>query len=82
MVDSTSEQPVQDSFAATMDVCYEVLLYLNSRMSKLKPGEVMEFLTPDPNAIDEIPAWCELRGYQFLSVAETESGQWRYLIQK
>lgn len=79
-----AENPT-DRFSSTMQVCYEILLYLNSRMGKLQPGEVLEFVTTDPGTQDEIPQWCELRGYTLLSVeqiAATPLEQWRYTIQK
>jgi TusA-related sulfurtransferase len=74
-----------DHFSSTLQVCYEILLYLNSRMVKLQPGEVLEFTTTDPGAQDEIPQWCELRGYTLLAreqVAAQPEPRWQYLIRK
>jgi TusA-related sulfurtransferase len=74
--------PPADHFSTTLEVCYEVLLYLNSRMAKLQPGEVLEFDTTDPGAQNEIPGWCDLRGYTLVSIEPISDTQWRYKIQK
>lgn len=77
----------QDLFTTPLDVCFEVLLYLHSRMAKLPDGAILEFTSPDPGAESEIAAWCDLRGFTLLSVeslSPSASGepQWRFLIQK
>lgn len=74
--------PPADTFASNMRVCYEVLLYLASRMAKLQSGDVFEFVTGDSNASEEIPSWCELRGYTLLSAEALSGEQWRFLIRK
>lgn len=78
----TELQSPSDSFASHLQVCYEVLLYLASRMMKLQPGEIFEFVTSDAGAVDEIPPWCDLHGYTLLSVEPQPDQQWRFLIRK
>jgi len=75
-------QMPQDTFSTHLKVCYEVLLYLNSRLAKLHSGDVLEFVSDDPNAVDEIANWCDLRGYSLLSVDALPTAQWRFLIRK
>ncbi len=71
-----------DSFATGLEICYEVLLYLSSRLARLKPGDVFEFTTSDPEAGDKIPPWCETRGYTLLSTQVLPDGRQRFLIRK
>ena len=71
-----------DTFSSNLAVFFEVLLYLASRMAKLQPGEVLAFDTSDPGALDEIPPWCDLRGYTLLESDTLPEGRWRFLIRK
>lgn len=72
----------QDTFASGLDVCYEVLLYLSSRLARLKPGETLEFITSAARAEDKIAAWCESRDYTLLASELLPDGRRRFLIQK
>jgi TusA-related sulfurtransferase len=71
-----------DTFASGLQICYEVLLYLSSRLSRLKPGEVLEFISDDPEAADKIPEWCDARDYTLLRQEPLLDGRTRFLIQK
>ena len=70
------------SFATTLEICYEILLYLSSRMSKLASGEIFEFITNDPGASEKITAWCEVREFVLLADDMLPDGRHRFLIQK
>jgi TusA-related sulfurtransferase len=72
----------KDSFATGLEICYEVLLYLSSRLARLAPGETLEFITSDPEADDKIPPWCEARGYTLLSTQRLANGRQAFLIRK
>lgn len=71
-----------DSFASNIEICYEILLYLSSRLAKLAPGETLEFITGDPGANEKIPEWCEARAYTLRSSHLLPDGRWHFLIQK
>ncbi len=76
-----SEQP-DDTFATGLPVCYELLLYLSSRLARLEPGETLEFIADDPEANDQIPPWCEARHYSLLDSETLSDGRRRFLIRK
>jgi len=84
MPGTASGTPVEpdDTFASGLQICYEVLLYLSSRMMKLKPGDVLEFITDDPDADAKIPPWCDLREYTLLDSQPLPNGRRRFLIRK
>jgi TusA-related sulfurtransferase len=71
-----------DSFTTDMNVCYEVLMYLAGLMNKLPEGDVLEFITSDPNAEAEIRPWIELREYTLVSVDTQPDGKKRFLIRR
>jgi TusA-related sulfurtransferase len=82
--DSGEKQPqaITDHFASNLEICYEILLYLASRMARLKPGERFEFVTGDVSAVEKIPDWCEMRGYTLLESGPSADGRQRFVIQK
>ncbi len=71
-----------DTFASRLEICYEVLLYLSSRLARLRPGETLEFITTDPGAGEKIPSWCEMRGYTLLSSQVLPDGRHQFLIRR
>ncbi len=75
-------QEAQDSFDSNLPVCYEVLLYLASRMHKLEPGETLEFITGDTSAANRIAEWCDMRGYTLLTHDKAQDGRLRFVLQK
>jgi TusA-related sulfurtransferase len=79
---SSSADAPQDTFASGLEICYEVLLYLSSRLNRLKQGDVLEFVTSDPQAGDKIPGWCDVRGYTLLATQALQDGRQRFLIRK
>ena len=68
------------TFESNLEICYEVLLFLSSRLARLRPGEILEFITGDPDAHEKIPAWCEIRDYSLLESGYTADGRGRFLI--
>jgi TusA-related sulfurtransferase len=77
------KQPeAQDTFESNLEICYEVLLYLSSRLAKLKPGEMFEFITGDLSASEKIPEWCDQRGYSLLTSESLPDARLRFLIKK
>ena len=79
---SSSADAPQDTFASGLEICYEVLLYLSSRVNRLKQGDVLEFITSDPEAGNKIPGWCEMRGYTLLDTQTLPDGRQQFLIRK
>ena len=56
---------------------YKAALVLN----RLEPGEVLELVTTDPGALEDIPAMARQRGDSVLEVAQEGRTQ-RFLVQK
>jgi TusA-related sulfurtransferase len=71
-----------DTFDTNLPVCYEILLYLSSRLARLTPGDTLEFVTGDPTAADKIPPWCDARDYILLEHQTLANSKQRFLISR
>jgi TusA-related sulfurtransferase len=69
-----------DSFESDLAVCYEVLLYLSGRLTRLPPGVPFTFITGDLEAVEAIPPWCDMRGYSLLSIERQPDGRWKFVL--
>ncbi len=47
--------------------CGELLVLLHRQMCALPPGAVLEVVTADPGAREDLPAWCRLVGHTLLA---------------
>lgn len=50
--------------------CGELLVLLHSEMLNLQSGQVMEAVTYDPGAREDLPAWCRLLGHELIEGCE------------
>lgn len=60
----------------TADIVYMMcpmhLLKLEEMVRSIEPGQILEILTDYDGALEDIPAWCEKTGNEFLGLLETE----------
>lgn len=70
-----------DTFVTDLEICYEVLLYLSSRVRALPAGATLEFISGDPQAEEKIRTWTEQRDYSLLACDKLPDGRWRFVIQ-
>lgn len=61
--------------------CGELLVLLVKQMKALAPGQVLQVVTTDPGAAEDLPAWCRLRGHELIRV-ETSGGRPSYWIRR
>jgi TusA-related sulfurtransferase len=47
------------------------LLKLEEQMKELDKGQILEIMTDYDGALEDIPAWCEKTGNEFLGIEET-----------
>lgn len=50
-------------------------------MEKIEPGQVLEMVTDDPAAVQDIPRWAMRAGHQFLKLFK-EGEHYHFLIRK
>jgi tRNA 2-thiouridine synthesizing protein A len=60
----------------TADIVYMMcpmhLLKLDELIKNLEKGEVLEILTDYDGALEDIPAWCQKTGNEFIGLEEKE----------
>jgi len=70
---------------ATTDIIYMMcpmhLLTLKEKMKELKSGQILAILTDYDGALEDIPAWCEQTGNEFLGIFE-ESDHYKFYVKK
>ncbi len=73
------------NFDETLDCkglsCPMPILKLAKAMKALDSGKVLELLGTDPGSKNDIPAWCEKTGNEFLGM-EDEAGVNKFYIKK
>ncbi len=52
-------------------MCPMHLLKLEEQINDLESGQILEILTDYDGALEDIPAWCEKTGNEFLGIDET-----------
>ena len=70
----------------TTDIVYMMcpmhLLKLKEKINELDKGQILEILTDYDGALEDIPAWCEKTGNEFLGVEESEEYYKLYVKKK
>jgi len=51
------------------------------KMKELKVGEILEMVGDDKGIIQDIPAWCDATGHEFLGIEE-EDGEIKAYVKK
>jgi TusA-related sulfurtransferase len=54
--------------------CPAPIIELARHLRDVEPGEVLAVLSDDAAAALDVPAWCELRGQEYLGSAAAERG--------
>src|SRR4030066_858443 len=70
---------------ATTDIIYMMcpmhLLTIKQKIKEIKSGEVLAVLTDYEGALDDIPAWCDISGDEFLGVFE-DTDHYKFYVRK
>ena len=62
--------------------CPLPVIELARAVDALQPGDVVSVVADDPAARYDIPAWCRMRGQDYLGAEHAEDGLPRYLVKK
>ena len=58
-------------------LCPMPVIRVQDRVSELEPGTVVEAVSTDPGALNDIPAWCRING---LKLIETRTEGDEYIV--
>lgn len=61
--------------------CGELIMHLFLTMKKMEPKQIIEVISYDPGAREDIPAWCRLQGHTLLDRSH-DGNITHYYIQK
>ncbi|MEA1987247.1 MAG: sulfurtransferase TusA family protein [Candidatus Marinimicrobia bacterium] len=61
--------------------CPMPIMKLAGTMKKMNSGEILEMIGTDPGSKEDVPAWCEKTGNEFLERTE-EGGSFIFYIKK
>jgi len=60
----------------TLDVrhllCPLPVIRTQQKVKELRPGDILEVVSTDPGALQDIPAWCRVHGHRVLAATERE----------
>ena len=48
--------------------CGKLAFELHIRLSRMKPGDILEITALDPGAPTDLPAWCRMTGHELISM--------------
>lgn len=70
---------------STTDIIYMMcpmhLLVIDDKVREIKVGQILSILTDYDGAIEDIPAWCDKTGNEFLGVYE-DSDHYKFFVRK
>ena len=70
---------------ATTDIIYMMcpmhLLTIKKKIKEIRLNQVLAVLTDYEGALEDIPAWCEISGNEFLGVQE-EDDHYKFYVRK
>lgn len=61
--------------------CPMPLLKLKKAMGQVGAGQILEVMGTDPGSKNDMPAWCEREGHEFLGIKD-DDGFFRVFIKK
>ncbi len=73
---------IHDTIDARNLSCPQPVMMSKKALGKLKIGQVLEVLTTDPGSKRDIPAWANVTGQEILSIDDSNSEEFRFLIKK
>jgi TusA-related sulfurtransferase len=62
--------------------CPVPVIELARRIGDVGPGEVVTVVADDPAARLDVPAWCRMRGHDYLGEAPAEDGTPAYSVRR
>ena len=62
--------------------CPLPVIELAKRIRQVEIGDVVRVLADDPAAANDIPAWCRMKGQEYVGEETAEDGAPRYVVRR
>jgi TusA-related sulfurtransferase len=62
--------------------CPVPIIELAKRFGDVPVGEVVAVLSDDPAAASDVPAWCRMRGQEYVGQEPADDGVPRYVVRR
>ncbi|AYY13682.1 sulfurtransferase TusA family protein [Actinobacteria bacterium YIM 96077] len=62
--------------------CPLPVIELAKRIDDVQPGDVVRVIADDPAAATDVPAWCRMRGHEYVGLGEPEQSAPSYLVRR
>jgi len=63
-------------------LCPMPVIELARRLADVRPGQCLAVVARDPAARVDVPAWCRMRGQEYLGEDRADDGTPRYLVRR
>ena len=81
-VDGEDGQEVALELDCREMLCPMPVIELARRVVEVEPGQCLAVVARDPAARVDVPAWCRMRGHEYLGQDEASDGVPRYLVRR
>ncbi len=61
--------------------CPVPIVEMSGKIKEMEVGQILELIADDPGSLEDIPAWCNSTGHEFLGYFE-EDGEFHFFIKK
>lgn len=62
--------------------CPRPVIELNRALPEVEVGELLAVVARDPAARHDVPAWCRLRGQEYVGEEVTDDGDPRFVVRR
>ena len=63
-------------------ICPRPVIELNKHLTDVEPGGVIAVASTDSAARVDVPAWCRMRGHEYVGEDEAPDGTPRFLVRR
>jgi TusA-related sulfurtransferase len=77
-----AEPHIDKTLDCTGMVCPMPLAKTNKAVKEMQPGQILEMIATDPNAMMDMEAWASQSQNELLLAEQQSNGKFRFLIRK
>ncbi|MBB5173362.1 sulfurtransferase TusA family protein [Texcoconibacillus texcoconensis] len=82
MIEIQGQVKIDFVYDAGSASCGELIMNIYLKMKQLEVGQVMEVISYDLSAVEDVPSWCRMQGHTLLHSEQGGLLQTHFFIQK